>query len=99
MHELTRADLLAFMRQQKYGVQGSVSASGTPQIAVVGVVVSDRFEVFFDTLESTRKAVNLRKNPTIALALGPTSDAAERSVQMEGTADEPRGEDLSRLLD
>ena len=99
MHALTRSDLLAFMREQKYGVQASVSASGTPQIAVIGGVVSDRFEVFFDTLESTRKAVNLRNNPAIALALGPTSDATERSAQLEGTADEPRGDDLKRLLD
>ena len=99
MTGLTRAHLLAFMRQQKYGVQASVSVSGTPQIAVIGVVVSDQFEVFFDTLQSTRKAVNLRQNPTIALALGPTSDVTERSVQMEGTADEPRGDDLNRLLD
>lgn len=99
MQGLTRADLLAFMREQKYGVQASVSASGTPQIAVIGVVVSDTFEVFFDTLESTRKTVNLRHNPAIALTLGSTSDSSERSAQIEGIADEPRGDDLNRLLD
>jgi len=87
------------MRQAKYGAQASVSASGKPQAAVIGVVVSDRFEVFFDTLESTRKAANLRRNPAVALALGPISDAAERAVQIEGTADEPQGDDLQRLLD
>jgi len=99
MHGPIRADLLAIMRQAKYGVQASVSASGKPQAAVIGVVVSDRFEVFFDTLESTRKAANLRRNPAVALALGPISDAAERAVQVEGTADEPQGDDLQRLLD
>jgi len=99
MSGLTRAHLLAFMRQERYAVQASVSASGTPQIAVVGVVVSDRFEVFFDTLDSTRKAANLRRNPAIAMALGPTAEATERTVQLEGTADEPRGDDLQRLLD
>jgi len=99
MSGLTRAHLLAFMRQERYAVQASVSASGTPQIAVVGVVVSDRFEVFFDTLDSTRKAANLRRNPAIAVALGPTAEATERTVQLEGTADEPRGDDLQRLLD
>jgi len=99
MDGLTRAGLLAFMRQEKYGVEASVSGSGTPQIAVVGVVVSDRFEVFFDTLESTRKAANLRKNPAIALTLGPTAQATERTVQLEGTADEPRDGELRRLLD
>jgi len=99
MSGLTRAHLLAFMRQERYAVQASVSASGTPQIAVVGVVVSDRFEVFFDTLDSTRKAANLRRNPAIAVALGPTAEATERTVQLEGAADEPRGDDLQRLLD
>ena len=98
MSGLTRAHLLAFMRQERYAVQASVSASGTPQIAVIGVVVSDRFEVFFDTLDTTRKAANLRRNPAIAMALGPTAGATERTVQLEGTADEPRGDDLQRLL-
>ena len=46
MADISRTDLLAFMRQQQYAVQASVSASGTPQAAVVGIVVSDRVEVF-----------------------------------------------------
>src|SRR4051812_10540809 len=91
MADISRTDLLAFMRQQQYAVQASVSASGTPQVAVVGIVVSDRVEVFFDTLASSRKAVNLRHNPAIALAIGSNADGAERSVQLEGIADEPRG--------
>ena len=99
MSGLARAHLLAFMRQEPYAVQASVSASGKPQVATIGVVVSDRFEVFFDTLDTTRKAVNLRRNPAVAMALGPTAAATERTVQLEGTADEPRGEDLQRLLE
>ena len=98
MADISRTDLLAFMRQQQYAVQASVSPSGTPQAAVVGIVVSDRLEVFFDTLASSRKAVNLRHNPAIALAIGSTADGAERAVQLEGIADEPRGADLDRLL-
>src|SRR3954454_16672739 len=99
MNALARAHLLAFMRQEPYAVQASVDASGQPQIAVVGIVVSDRFEVFFDTLESTRKAANLRRNPAIAIALGSTAEATERTVQLEGMADEPCGDDLQPLLD
>ena len=63
-----------------------------------GIIVSDRVEVFFDTLAHSRKAVNLRHNPAIALAVGSNADGAERSVQLEGIADEPRGADLDRLL-
>ena len=58
--------LLTFMRQEPYAVQASVSALGAPQAAIVGVVVSANFEVFFDTLASSRKAVNLR----VPLSLG-----------------------------
>jgi hypothetical protein len=36
----------------------------------VGIAVTDRFEVVFDTLGSSRKARNLRANPSIALVLG-----------------------------
>jgi general stress protein 26 len=98
MADISRSDLLAFMRQQQYAVQASVSASGTPQAAVVGIVVSDRLEVFFDTLASSRKAVNLRHNSAIALTIGSLDDGAQRSVQLEGIADEPLGAELDRLL-
>ena len=60
---ITREQLLAFMREELYAVQASVSASRTPQAAIVGVIESDRFEVFFDTLGTSRKEDNLRHNP------------------------------------
>jgi len=70
-----------------------------PQAAVVGVAVSDRFEIVFDTLASTRKAVNLRLNPRAALVVGGLTDGDERTAQVEGIADEPSGEELERLKD
>ena len=95
---MTREALLEFMRSEKYAVQTSVSPNGIPQAAVVGIAVSDRFEIVFDTLASTRKAANLRANPAIALVIGGTRDGDERTVQYEGTADEPSGAELERLL-
>src|SRR5262249_36300704 len=53
---MTRQELLAFMRGQRLAVQASTTPDGAPQAAVVGIVVTDAFEVFFDTLESTRKS-------------------------------------------
>ena len=67
-----RSNLLTFMRREPYAVQASVSALGAPQAAIVGIVVSDRFEVFFDTLLSSRKAINLRHSPEAAVAIGST---------------------------
>jgi hypothetical protein len=49
---MTRDELLEFMRSEKYAVQTSVSPSGVPQAAVVGIAVTDRLEIVFDTLES-----------------------------------------------
>ena len=53
---MTHEALLEFMRSEKYAVQTSVSPSGLPQAAVVGIAVTDRFEVVFDTDASSRKA-------------------------------------------
>jgi pyridoxine/pyridoxamine 5'-phosphate oxidase len=87
------------MRQERYAVQASVSATGTPQAALVGVIVTDDFEVFFDAHDSSRKTVNLRQNATAALVLGPVESDIERTVQLEGTADEPKGAELERFLE
>jgi pyridoxine/pyridoxamine 5'-phosphate oxidase len=95
---ITRAELLAFMRAEPYAVQASVSTSGAPQAAVVGIVVTDQFEIFFDTLSTSRKAQNLRHNPTVAFVIGPTTRGSECTVQLEGAADEPTGAELERLL-
>lgn len=87
------------MQQEPYAIQASVAADGSPQAAIVGVVVTDQFEVFFDTLGDSRKAINLRANPTTALVMGPAAAGSARTVQMQGQADEPFGAELERLLD
>jgi Pyridoxamine 5'-phosphate oxidase len=84
---VTRSDrdkLLTLMREELYAVQASVSPFGTPQAALVGVVVSNEFEVFFDTLASSRKTNNLRQNTAAALVVGPAASTVEvmLTVQM-----------------
>src|SRR6188768_3305431 len=91
---MTRAELLSFIRRHRYAVQASVAPSGAPQAAVVGIAVSDELELVFDTLGTSRKAQNLRREPRIALVVGWDE---EQTVQLEGQADEPRGEELARL--
>lgn len=84
------------MRRQRLAVQASVAAAGGPQAAVVGVVVNDELEVFFDTLSTSRKYANLRRDPRAALVLG--WDLEEGcTLQLEGVADEPGGTELARL--
>ena len=85
------------MRRHRLAVQASVSSSGAPQAAVVGIAVTDAFEIVFATLESTRKAENLRRDQRIAFVIGGALDGDECTVQYEGIADEPRGADLERM--
>ena len=94
---MERTKLVAFLRQHRLAVEASVSASGSPQAAVVGIAVTDRFEIVFDTVDSTRKAQNLRRNPKLAFVIGGLTGGEERTVQYEGIAEEPSGAELERL--
>jgi hypothetical protein len=89
--------LLDFLRTHLLAVQASVSEVDSPQAAVVGVGISDQFEIVFDTLSSTRKAQNLRRNPKMAFVIGGLLAGDERTVQYEGVADEPSGAELERV--
>lgn len=91
---MDRQGLLTFLRRHRLCVQASVAADGGPQAAVVGYAVSDQFELIFDTLASTRKAQNLRRDARVAIVVGWDG---EQTLQLEGLADEPSGEDLQRL--
>jgi len=93
---MTRAHILEFMRGHSLAVQASVSSLDAPQAAVVGFVVTDEFEIVFDCLSTTRKVANLRRNPHCALVIGGTMSGDERTVQYEGIADEPTGDELTR---
>lgn len=94
---LSPATILAYLRTQRLTVEASVSVDGAAQAAVVGIAVTDRFEVVFDTLASTRKVPNLRANPRIALVIGGLLAGDERTVQYEGIADLPSGTELDRV--
>jgi general stress protein 26 len=88
--------LLEFLRSNSLAIQASLSYDA-PQAAVVGFAVSDELEIIFDTLQTTRKAINLRQNPHIALVIGGLIPGDERTIQYEGIADEPSGADVERL--
>jgi general stress protein 26 len=91
---MTPKDLLSFLRCHTLAVEATTSSAGVPQAAVVGFVVSEAFEFFFDTLDTTQKIQNLRTNPRVALVVGWDQ---EQTAQCDGLADEPSGADLERL--
>jgi hypothetical protein len=94
---MTKDELLAFMRTERYAVQASVSLLKTSQAAVVGIAISDAFEIVFDTLGDSRKATNLRANPAVAFVIGGTHEVDAGTVQYEGIADMPSGDELRRV--
>jgi pyridoxine/pyridoxamine 5'-phosphate oxidase len=93
---MTRDELLPFLRKHRLGVQSTVSPSGDPQAAVVGIAVTPELEIIFDTVDTSRKCLNLRANPRIAFVIGWDQ---EITVQLEGIADEPTGKERERTLE
>lgn len=94
---MTPNDLLGFMRSQRLAVEAACTPAGAVQAALVGIAVTDAFEIVFDTLDTTRKARNLRASPRAAFVLGGWQAGDERTVQFEGIADEPVGAELERI--
>ena len=58
----------------------------------MGFALTPANEVVFDTLSTSRKAVNLARNPAAALVIGWDDNI---SLQIEGIARRPVGEDLA----
>jgi hypothetical protein len=90
---MDRSALYAFMSKQRYGVLSSLGPSGTPQSALVGIAVTPACEIVFDTVKSSRKYPNLTARPACSFVLG---WAGEQTVQFEGDALEPVGDELRR---
>jgi PPOX class probable F420-dependent enzyme len=90
---VTRPDLIRFLQRQRLGVVSSLAPDGAPQSAVVGIGTSEAGEVVFDTLGTTRKAGNLRRDPRVSLVVW----EGERTVQIDGLCDEPAGAERDRL--
>lgn len=91
---LKRSELLEFMRSIKFATEASVNAEHRPQAAIVGVIVNEYFEVFFDTLRSSRKAQNLQQNANVAFVFY----HAAKTLQFEGVVDFPLpGDELNAL--
>ena len=57
------------------------------------MAVTPQLEVIFDTVKSSRKYPNLKKNPRVAWVVGCTTEV---SVQYEGLAEESAGEELAK---
>ncbi len=86
--------VLEFVRGKRLAVVSTVHASGAPESALVGIAMTAANEIVFDTLSTSRKAINLAARPAAALVVGWDD---EISVQIEGVARRPEGEDLAMV--
>jgi pyridoxine/pyridoxamine 5'-phosphate oxidase len=93
---MTHEELHRFVAQCRLGVLATVSSSGTPQSALMGVAVTPQLEVIFDTVRSSRKYANLIARPACSFVFG---WANEQTVQYEGEAEELNGSELRRCQD
>jgi hypothetical protein len=91
---MEREQLFEELRGHRLAVVSSIGRDGGPQAAVVGIGISDRLEVVFDTLSSSRKYDNLQRDPRVALVVGWDQEV---TFQIEGVADFPQGDELERV--
>jgi pyridoxine/pyridoxamine 5'-phosphate oxidase len=85
-------EVLDIVRRKRLAVVSTVQDSGAPEAALVGFALTERNEVVFDTLGSSRKAVNIAHRAATALVIGWENDI---TVQIEGEARRPQGDDLA----
>ena len=90
---MTQQDLHRFIAQFKLGVLSTLSQTGVPQSALVGIAVTPNLEIIFDTVKSSRKYPNLVATHSCSFVIG---WAGEQTVQYEGEAAELAGPELKR---
>lgn len=76
--------ILCFIKSQHLAVLSTISLSGFPEAAVVGISEMDDFSLIFGTFNTYRKYKNLKNNSKVAVVMG-WSDV---TVQYEGVAEE-----------
>jgi len=93
---MDKAAIYAFMARCRRGVLSSTSSNGTPQSALMGIATTPALEIIFDTKKSSRKYPNLIQRPSCSFVVG---WEGEQTVQFEGIAIEPHGEELRNYLE
>ena len=86
-------EVYVFMNKERLAVLSTVTEAGQPQSALMGMAITPQLEIIFDTVKSSRKYPNLKKNPRVAWVVGCTTEV---SVQYEGLAEELAGEELAK---
>lgn len=91
-----RAAFIDYVREHADAVIATIGPAGEPQAAFLPVAVTELGELVFDARRGSRKVTNLERDPRIALVLGGRDGT---TLQCEGTADLPEGEERARLAE
>ncbi|MGX5696736.1 pyridoxamine 5'-phosphate oxidase family protein [Agromyces soli] len=86
-------EFVAYVRAQRAGVVSTLATDGSPQAAYLTIAATERGELVFDAKPDSRKVANLRRDGRIAVVIG---GADGTTLQAEGRADLPEGEELAR---
>lgn len=79
--------VLEFIRSRPFGVLATINQTGSPEAATLSISQTEHLELIFQTPNTTRKYVNLRHNPHVAVVFGwDPNDFI--TVQYEGMARE-----------
>ncbi|HLH04544.1 MAG TPA: pyridoxamine 5'-phosphate oxidase family protein [Bryobacteraceae bacterium] len=86
-------ELYRFFSKCKLGVLSTLGDSNVPQTALMGIAITEDFEIIFDTVKSSRKYRNLIERPACSFVIRWTG---EQTIQYEGRASEIAAEELPR---
>ena len=89
---MTLEEVFGIAKRKRFLVVSTVNEAGAPEAALMGYALTQTNEIVFDTLASSRKAVNLARNSAVALVIGWDDQI---SLQIEGEARRPVGDDLA----
>jgi pyridoxine/pyridoxamine 5'-phosphate oxidase len=94
VRDMDLGEVATFVTTVKLGVVATVGLGGEPQAALVGIAATDRGELVFDTSDSARKFRNVQRTGRVAVVVGGWDE--ELTYQIEGVADVPAGDELTR---
>ena len=86
-------EVFGFMNRESLAVLATAADTGQPEAALMGFAVNRELEIIFDTVKTSRKYPNLKRNPRVAWVIGCTTEV---TVQYEGLAQELEGEELAK---
>jgi len=86
-------EVFGFMNRESLAVLATAADTGQPEAALMGFAVNRELEIIFDTVKTSRKYPNLKRNPRVAWVIGCTTEV---TVQYEGLAQELEGPELAK---